>query len=389
VCDSCRQKYPIINGVPIVFPDGRIPDVQHEAELPTNSTYNPWVHRVILQSLLDDQIVVNLGSGNMALDDPCIIRMDVILSPYVDIVADAHALPFLPESIDYIFSLAVYEHLYNPFLAARSMYEVLKDGGYIYHECNFVFAYHGYPHHYFNASQQGLEQVFSDYVPLRIGVAPYQMPSFALNMMLSSYIRHSHANEYHHGKVLIEQLQRIIDLDLIQYDIYFSETEALNIAAGTYFAGMKQITPGSTLVPLVIREKWESGSGPEKQLENINDLTTVKNIMTWAVQEGRKRHPAIDQYLSEVKPFNKREGSASWNREYIRSLPLVEPQFGAVGFDANRAIAENAKIALERFPIRNKLDNSLLSLFQKVIRVIQHEGIKGFLLKVVKRFTGR
>jgi len=56
----------------------------------------------------------------MALDDPCIIRMDVTLSPYVDLVADAHYLPFLPESVDYIFSLAVFEQLHDPFLAAKS-----------------------------------------------------------------------------------------------------------------------------------------------------------------------------------------------------------------------------------------------------------------------------
>jgi SAM-dependent methyltransferase len=78
--------------------------------------------------------------------------MDVAWSPYVDLVADAHALPFLPGSLDYIFSLAVVEHLRNPFLAAQSMVMALKDGGFIYHECNFVFAYHGYPHHYFKGA---------------------------------------------------------------------------------------------------------------------------------------------------------------------------------------------------------------------------------------------
>ena len=114
-----------------MFPDGSIPEVRHESELLIRQSYDPWVHRVILQSLLDDQVILDIGSGNMALDDPCVIHMDVMLSPYVDIVADAHFLPFLPESIDYIFSLAVFEHLRNPFVAARSIYEVLKDGGYI------------------------------------------------------------------------------------------------------------------------------------------------------------------------------------------------------------------------------------------------------------------
>ena len=214
----------------------------------------------------------------------------------------------------------------------------------------------------------------------------YQMPSFALDMVLGSYIKYSHAKEYPHGKDLIEQLQRIIDLGLMQYDIYFSEAEALNVAAGTYFAGMKQITPNSSLIPSVIREGWEADIEVEGQLDNVNDLTTVNNIMTWAVQKGRKRNSEIDAYLSNIKPFNKREGSASWNREHIRSLPLIEPPFGAIGFASDKPMAENAKIALERFQARIIPNSSRLTLFQKAIHVIQHEGIKAFVSKVIKYF---
>lgn len=220
-CSKCGQTYPILDGIPVILPGGVIPEVTHEAKLQVRDTYDPWVHRIMLQSLLDNQIVVEIGSGNMALDDPGIIRTDVTLTPYVDLVADAHALPFLPGSIDFIFSLAVFEHLRNPFLAANSIYDALKDGGFIYHECNFVFAYHGYPHHYFNASMQGMEQIFNQFVTLRKGVATYQMPSFALNMVLQTYLKHSHANEYPHGERIIKLLRRVLDQNLMQYDIYF------------------------------------------------------------------------------------------------------------------------------------------------------------------------
>ncbi len=132
LCNQCGMKYPIVNGVPIMLPDGKIPEYTHSASLTVRQSYDPWVHRIILQSLLDHQIVVDIGAGNMALDDPCIIRMDISLTPYVDLVADVHFLPFLPESIDYIFSLAVVEHLRNPFLASQSIYNALKDGGFIY-----------------------------------------------------------------------------------------------------------------------------------------------------------------------------------------------------------------------------------------------------------------
>ena len=46
-----------------------------------------------------------------------------------DILADAHSLPFLPGSFDFVFSYAVLEHLHNPFLALKEIGRVLKPGG--------------------------------------------------------------------------------------------------------------------------------------------------------------------------------------------------------------------------------------------------------------------
>jgi len=78
---------------------------------------------MIMQSLTDDQVIVDAGCGDMTLDDPCIIRMDIKLTPYVDVVGDLHALPFRPASITFIFALAVFEHLRQPFVAAKEIYD--------------------------------------------------------------------------------------------------------------------------------------------------------------------------------------------------------------------------------------------------------------------------
>src|SRR5512139_3466717 len=110
ICVQSGHRFPIMNEVPILFPDGRTVEIEHEAPLIVRGGYDPWIHRNVMQSLTRGHIVVDIGAGNMTLDDPCIIRTDVTLTPYVDLVADAHALPFRDESVDYVLSLAVLEH---------------------------------------------------------------------------------------------------------------------------------------------------------------------------------------------------------------------------------------------------------------------------------------
>lgn len=46
-----------------------------------------------------------------------------------DLLADAHAIPFRAGTFDVVFSYAVLEHLYNPFVAAEELSRVLKPGG--------------------------------------------------------------------------------------------------------------------------------------------------------------------------------------------------------------------------------------------------------------------
>lgn len=358
-----------------MFPDGGVPDIQHEAELQIQESYNPWVHRIILQSMLDNQIVVEIGAGNMALDDPCIIRMDVTLSPYVDLVADAHYMPFLPESLDYVFSLAVFEHLRNPFQASQSIYDVLKDGGFVYHECNFVFAYHGYPHHYFNASLQGMEQIFSDFVTMRKGVATYQMPSFALNMVLGTYLHHSHANEYRHGQRLTLLIRKILEQNLMDYDIYFSEDEALYVAAGTYFSGIKKKTQDSTLIPMEIRNVWKDHSDIQSRFHDINQLAYLDNILIWAKREGRKIFPEIGDYLDNIRPFNKKGIEAHWSRSAIHSLDLEEAKYGAIGFNPDKGMDFNSQVAEIKYQERKKRARGDIFLsIRRVLSLFRHEG---------------
>jgi SAM-dependent methyltransferase len=79
----------------------------------------------------------------------------------VEVVADAHQLPYADNCVDAIFCEAVIEHLRQPTLAAEEMFRVLKPGGEAFIATPFLQAYHGYPHHYQNFTLTGHEQLFA------------------------------------------------------------------------------------------------------------------------------------------------------------------------------------------------------------------------------------
>jgi len=85
-------------------------------------------YKKLLNSLSEDNIVINLGSGARKLSQS-VINIDI--SPYknVDVVASIFALPFPDNSIDGIINITVLEHISNPNTAVNEMCRVLKPDG--------------------------------------------------------------------------------------------------------------------------------------------------------------------------------------------------------------------------------------------------------------------
>jgi hypothetical protein len=171
------------------------------------------------------------------------------------------------------------------------------------------------------------------------------MPSFALGMVIQTYLRYTQAQQYTHGKRLVKQLERIVSQDLMSHDIYFTEAAALNVAAGTYFCGIKQTTPEASLIPSVIKTVWANTPELQTRYPNPNNLTTIDNLLLWAKTEGYKTFPEIANYLGTLVPFNKREPQSAWDRSAIRSLSVMEPKFGAIGYNPDEPLSVLAQQA--------------------------------------------
>ena len=89
-----------------------------------------------------------------------LVNVNVEAFDNVDLVADAHKLPYADSSVVAIQCEAVLEHLGEPFQAVREMFRVLRPGGEVYCITPFLQAFHGYPNHFFNPTLEGHRQIF-------------------------------------------------------------------------------------------------------------------------------------------------------------------------------------------------------------------------------------
>ncbi|MDB4906534.1 MAG: putative methyltransferase, type 11 [Gemmatimonadetes bacterium] len=101
----------------------------------------------------DMRIVEGLGARYLAIE---------INAPDAMVLGDAHAIPLRDHSVDVLLCMSVFEHLKNPFLAAREIRRVLKPGGRLIGIVGFIEAVHGLPHgSYLHHSYLGIYTVLT------------------------------------------------------------------------------------------------------------------------------------------------------------------------------------------------------------------------------------
>jgi uncharacterized protein YbaR (Trm112 family) len=321
-CQRCGRRYPFVNGVPCMLADPPELPVSNERELDVRPGYSRWKERIVLKSLTDAHVALDFGAGRQALDDPCIIRMDITPSPYVDLVGDVQALPLKAGSVDFAFGGAVMEHLRKPDRAVQELYDVLKPGGYVYADWNFIIGYHGYPHHYFNATLHGIREAFRSFTEIESGVAPFQGPAFAIRSVLGTYL------EYFHPKTLIEhelalQLHRVCWYPLDDFEKRFKPEDRFRIACGVYVFGVKQPTGTESLIPDVIMDVYKRSPDLQTRFPQPLNLAIPDNLMIWAKSEGAVAHASIRQWLVSLPTFSKYADPARrFDRSTVSAWPL-------------------------------------------------------------------
>ena len=133
-------------------------------------------------------LILDCGAGSQSDYYPNIVNIEIVDYPSTDVIAVGEHLPFVGGSFDAVISVAVLEHVRDPFRCAAEIVRVLKPGGDLLCSVPFLQPLHGYPHHYFNATPQGIRRLFEDGMAnLVVSVPAACHPVHAVHWILSSW----------------------------------------------------------------------------------------------------------------------------------------------------------------------------------------------------------
>jgi len=121
-----------------------------------------------------EEFIKNHASSSKTLDLGCGLSLykkyfpnrvgfDIKPGPNVDVVGDAHLLPFADEEFDIILCSEVLEHLKDPKLAISEMKRVLKKNGKLILTTRFIYPIHDSPHDFWRFTKYGLLELFRDW----------------------------------------------------------------------------------------------------------------------------------------------------------------------------------------------------------------------------------
>jgi len=139
----------------------------------------PTAHKILLDRAITSKLflvmgdVLVIGAGKepyraLMPSAASIVCTDIEAGEHIDLVADAHALPFLARSFDTVIAIEVFEHLHAPRKAMQEINRVLRSEGRILLSVPFMFRVHGDPHDYQRFTASGLSVLFEEHFDLTI-----------------------------------------------------------------------------------------------------------------------------------------------------------------------------------------------------------------------------
>jgi SAM-dependent methyltransferase len=154
-----------------------------------NVSANPYDDEMMaLIAKHKEGLILDCGAGRRDVYFENVVNYEIVGYDSTDVIGVGEHLPFESNTFDAVFSIAVLEHVRDPFRCAAEIARVLKRGGELYCCIPFLQPLHGFPHHYFNATPQGARRLFEDSLRVESVSVPRALhPIWALSWILKSW----------------------------------------------------------------------------------------------------------------------------------------------------------------------------------------------------------
>ena len=151
---------------------------------------NNYGHEVLqLIEKYEEGWILDCGAGRRDMYYDNVVNLEIVDYDTTDVLGVGEKLPFRDNVFDAVLSLSVLEHVKDPFLCAREIARVLKPGGTLICSVPFLQPYHGYPHHYYNMTSQGVENLFANHLEIdKVKVGEAELPIWSLTWILQSWV---------------------------------------------------------------------------------------------------------------------------------------------------------------------------------------------------------
>ena len=187
-CTRCGARYSHDGKNYDFLPD----DLAASSGIVHTDNISSWGHDPIAIQIIEDHadgLVLDAGSGFKSTVYDNVVNLEIVGYPSTDVLGVGEHLPFADGTFDAALSLNVLEHVRDPFRCANELSRIVRPGGKLYAGAPFLQPYHGYPHHYYNMTASGLENLFAGaFTVEQLGAPASAVPIWALSWFLNSYV---------------------------------------------------------------------------------------------------------------------------------------------------------------------------------------------------------
>lgn len=222
--------------------------------LSTNFSFSRTLNRLredLLRARNNDFRILILGSGIQrpriykylnTIRGLSLIALDVDSCADVDIIADAHTIPFADESFDAVITTAVLEHVLDPSAVVSEIFRILAPNGLVYSELPFMQQVHEGAYDFTRYTMLGHCYLFRYFKAYSVG--PVAGPGSALAWCLEFFALSFVPSRLSKLRFFVKAFSRLLffwikyfDYILLRFD---SSYDALSC---TYFYGCKSKQP--------------------------------------------------------------------------------------------------------------------------------------------------